>query len=450
MSYFVDRLFKEDKYSITEKFFLTILFVSVLGNGLVLVGQIGHLNPGLPYALSALITIDIISYILFKTVSPNFAYHFLQLFTINIYTASNFFVEHVSYSSLLLYPLSLVLAFYFFSRRREVVPYVLFCAIGATVTTVKFIQNYELNNVDWIMEVVILVLTFFLFFQVIDFLVSRLRKSRDEVLESQTTIKAQNNKLKENIETLKEAETVLSNKNVELEKYIESNLQLQNFAYVASHDLQAPLTSVIAFSELLQQSTGEKFTETEKRFLSSILTSANNMQSLIESLLEFSKVDSEGLKLAKIFPAQLVREVLDDISVSLEQRKAKVELIGDWPEEIVADEIKMKQLVQNLIGNGVKFSRAGVPPLVEVSCSEQEENWEIAFRDNGIGISEKSHQSIFQMFKRLHTQKEYKGTGIGLAMCRKLVEQHDGKIWLRSVLGEGTTFYVSLPKKDLH
>jgi len=452
MSYLSDRLFNKDKYSTTERFFLIILCVSILGNALALVGQINNLNPGLPYVLAGLILIDIIAYILFKKVSPNFGYHFLQFFTINLYCASNLFVENISYSGILLYPLSLTLAFYFFSNRNEVIPYVFFCLLGAGVTSVKFIQKSNLEHVDWMLETIVLVLTFFLFYLVVDFLISGLRKSRDEVLaresdlkESQGTVEAQNEKLKDNIKILEETKSDLSNKNIELEKYIESNLQLQNFAFVASHDLQAPLTSVIAFSELLQQSTSDKFTETEKRFLSSILTSANNMQSLIQALLEFSKVDSEDLSLTQLSPEKLVREVLNDISVSLEQRGATVNLKGEWPEKIVADEIKMKQLVQNLIGNGVKFSRSGVAPVVEVACSLNENDWLFSFQDNGIGIPEKSQQTIFQMFKRLHSQKEYKGTGIGLAMCRKLVEQHNGKIWLTSVPGEGTTFLVSLP-----
>jgi PAS domain S-box-containing protein len=238
---------------------------------------------------------------------------------------------------------------------------------------------------------------------------------------------------------------LLNAQNADLQTYIESNMQLENFAYIASHDLRAPIRNIVSFSNLLERKLSNRLDKSEQEFLQFIINSAVNMQALIEDLLTFSRANTSKRQLTKIPFPMLIDELEHELQSLITDKNAVV----IWPEEsfdIYADRIKLKQLLHNLIENGLKFLTKEQQPEVSITLINQPDQWLFSVKDNGIGIEEEFLSNIFLIFKRLHSQKEYEGTGIGLALCKKLVEQHEGKIWVDSTLGEGSTFYFTIPK----
>lgn len=241
--------------------------------------------------------------------------------------------------------------------------------------------------------------------------------------------------------------TQLNDQNRELQTYIESNMQLENFAYIASHDLRAPIRSIVSFSNLLEKRLGDRLQASEKEYLDFIARSAVSMQMLIEDLLSFSRANTVKRQLERIPMNNFWEELQTDFLN--QENKDKIHLKANFSEEtIVADRIKLRQVLQNLINNASKFIPAERTPSVEVNLSTLPGEWLFSVQDNGIGIAEEFQETIFLIFKRLHNQEEYEGTGIGLALCKKLVEQHEGRIWVESTPGEGSTFYFTI-RKDL-
>jgi len=227
-----------------------------------------------------------------------------------------------------------------------------------------------------------------------------------------------------------------------------SNRELEQFASVASHDLQEPLRKIEAFGDRLKMSR-EALNEQSRDYLDRILSSATRMRTLINDLLSFSRVATRAQPFKPVQLAVIAKEVVGDLEGRLQQTQGQVEL-GELP-EIEADPTQMRQLFQNLIGNALKFHRDGVPPVVRVSAAQSEslpENVTLTVADNGIGFEEQYLDRIFEVFQRLHGRNEFEGTGIGLAICRKIVERHGGSITARSKPGDGSTFLVTLPVKQ--
>ncbi|HAK61475.1 MAG TPA: diguanylate cyclase, partial [Nitrospiraceae bacterium] len=235
-----------------------------------------------------------------------------------------------------------------------------------------------------------------------------------------------------------------------------SNKELENFAYVASHDLQEPLRKVTAFGDQLQTKYGKKLGEKGGDYLERMRGAAQRMQSLIKNLLTYSRVTTKAQPFVPVNLGSVAREVLSDLEVRIVQTKGRVD-VDDLP-IIDADPLQMRQLFQNLIANALKFHRDGDPPVVTIRSAlisgngtggEQSnaagELCRITFSDNGIGFDEKYIDRIFGVFQRLHGRNEYEGTGIGLAICRKLVERHGGTITTTSTPGQGAVFTVLLP-----
>ncbi len=237
----------------------------------------------------------------------------------------------------------------------------------------------------------------------------------------------------------------LNEKNIQLEKYINSNLQLENFAYIASHDLKAPLRSLSSFAYLLKNSSEGSLDEKSKKFLDIILTSARHMQILIEDLLEFSRVNTQKLQVQEIVPAKLIKNVMTDIQKEIEQTNAIIN-INSLPKVIVADEIKMFQLFLNLIRNAIKFHKKDQQAIIDISGTELSEHWEFHVKDNGIGIKEEHFEKIFNIFEKLHSNDVYEGTGLGLTICTKIVDQHEGTMSVSSKIDEGSTFSFTISK----
>jgi PAS domain S-box-containing protein len=234
---------------------------------------------------------------------------------------------------------------------------------------------------------------------------------------------------------------------------VRSNAELEQFAYVASHDLQEPLRKVQAFGDLLAGACGAALSEEGQDYLRRMQSAARRMQLLIDDLLTFSRVTSQAKPYVEVDLARTAREVLSDLEARLRDTHGRVE-VGELP-RLDADPVQMHQLLQNLIGNALKFHRPNEPPVVEVRGrvlnggpgASPDEVCEITVRDNGIGFDEKYRDRIFVPFQRLHGRGEYEGTGMGLAICRKIVERHRGTISARGEPGRGATFVVLLPRR---
>jgi signal transduction histidine kinase len=236
-----------------------------------------------------------------------------------------------------------------------------------------------------------------------------------------------------------------------------SNRELQDFAYVASHDLQEPLRKIQAFGDRLQERYGSALGDQGRDYLERMQNAAGRMSQLIKDLLDFSRITTTGQPFVRVDLAQVAREVLGDLEILIEKSGGQVEL-GALP-TIDADPSQMRQLLQNLVGNGLKFHQAGATPSVAISADAVPQTpnngdtpsadvCQLRVRDNGIGFDEKYLDRIFNVFQRLHGRGEYAGTGIGLAICRKIAERHGGSITANSELGKGATFVVTLPLKQ--
>jgi light-regulated signal transduction histidine kinase (bacteriophytochrome) len=231
---------------------------------------------------------------------------------------------------------------------------------------------------------------------------------------------------------------------------------LEQFAYVASHDLQEPLRKIRTFGDRLQMKCADQLDEVGTDCLLRMQSAAERMQTLIEGLLSLSRVTTQAQNFVVVDLAAIAGEVVSDLEGQIEHVAGQVE-IGHLP-AIQADPLQMRQLLQNLIANGLKFHRVDQPPVVKVygrfvhgrerrkaGVSITEEQCKIVVEDNGIGFEQKHHERIFGVFQRLHPRDVFEGMGIGLALCRKIVERHHGTITARSVPGEGSAFEILLP-----
>ena len=219
-----------------------------------------------------------------------------------------------------------------------------------------------------------------------------------------------------------------------------SNKELEQFAHIASHDLQEPLSTIIGFSNILIKDK-EFDSENFKKFLSYISKSANRMSIQIKSLLEYSRI---GQSKSKEYTDcnLLVKNIIQSLSNSIENSRAEIE-VEDLP-NLTLFKMEFQSIFQNLISNAIKYVPKGRTPKIKIWAIKEKQHCKFAIQDNGIGVSKDNYQKIFIVFKRLHRQTEYPGTGIGLAHCQKVVDMHKGNIWLESEPGAGTTFYFTI------
>jgi signal transduction histidine kinase len=247
-----------------------------------------------------------------------------------------------------------------------------------------------------------------------------------------------------------ELETEVAERRRAEEELARSNAELEQFAYVASHDLQEPLRKIQAFGDLLATRDGEALSEQGRDYLERMQNAARRMQTLINDLLAFARVSTRGQPFAPVDLTEVAREVVSDLHIRIEQSGGRVEL-GDLP-QIDADHTQMRQLLQNLVGNALKFQQDDTAPLIKVYGQllngREQPLCQINVEDNGIGFDEKYLDRIFIPFQRLHGRDEYGGTGIGLAICSKIVQRHGGSITAESTPGRGSTFIITLPTKQ--
>lgn len=248
-----------------------------------------------------------------------------------------------------------------------------------------------------------------------------------------------NTMLIEEIQSHKATEEKLEHQTIELKR---SNEELQQFAYIASHDLQEPLRMVASFTQLLKRRYKDKLDNDANEFIDFAVDGVKRMQELINDLLQFSRVTTQAKDLEKVDLNPVIEKVKRNLMQSIEESKA--EIIFEKMPTINADDFQMVELFQNIIGNGIKY-RGDRTPSINIKAKDLGDRWQISIGDNGIGIEEQYFEKIFLIFQRLHTKNEYSGTGIGLAICKKIIERHSGEIWVDSELGKGTTFHFTIP-----
>ena len=223
-----------------------------------------------------------------------------------------------------------------------------------------------------------------------------------------------------------------------------SNTDLQQFAYVASHDLQEPLRMVASYTQLLEERYQDKLDTDAKEFIQFAVDGALRMQRLINDLLSYSLVGARQKPVKPTDCNSVLSQVIANLSVTIEQNN--VIITNDDLPTVMADASQMQELFKNLVGNAIKF-RSEHAPRVHVSAKQNGNKWLFSVQDNGLGIDPQYNDKIFLIFQRLHSKEEYPGTGIGLAICKRIVERHGGKIWVDSNVGMGSTFYFTLPLK---
>ncbi|MCR4336300.1 MAG: ATP-binding protein [Candidatus Omnitrophica bacterium] len=231
-----------------------------------------------------------------------------------------------------------------------------------------------------------------------------------------------------------------------MDELARSNKELEQFAFLAAHDLQEPLRAANSYTQLLARKYRGKLDDHADKILSSILESTERMQKLIQSLLKYSQAGKGNIQLKELDSNIVLQRAIENLKVNIEESSAQIRYNG-CP-VIRGDEVQLMQLFQNLIHNSIKFRKKEDIPHIHISARLENNHWVFSVQDNGIGIEPEYTKSVFDLFRRLHTQSEYLGSGIGLSLCKRIVESHQGKIWVESETGEGTTVCFTIPKTE--
>lgn len=273
-----------------------------------------------------------------------------------------------------------------------------------------------------------------------------LRRARDnleiQVAERTEELRDANARLLVELDERRQAEHRLAQYARELAR---SNAELEQFASVASHDLQEPLRMVASFTQLLARRYRGKLDQDADEFIGFAVDGATRMQTLINDLLTYSRVGTRGKPFGPTDCEAILKMALDNLAGAIEESGAVI--TSSHLPTVSADEVQLIQLIQNLIANAIKFC-GQESPQIQVSAERKGHEWVFAVKDNGIGIAPEHQERIFMIFQRLHHRTEYPGSGIGLAICQKIVERHGGRIWLESQPGKGSTFYFSIPEGE--
>lgn len=231
----------------------------------------------------------------------------------------------------------------------------------------------------------------------------------------------------------------------QMEQYIQSNIKLEQFAHIASHDLRSPLRTVLSYTGLIMNKFGDTISEEFRSHLDYVYKGAKQMDDLTSDLLEFAEVNSMNLEMEAFDARSMIQDIVDILEFDIRQFDAKV-ILESLPETIHGDKQKLQRVFHNLISNALKFIKKGIKPSIQISCQQKGENFIFMVRDNGIGIESDYQKKIFNSFQRLNNQSNYQGSGLGLAMSKQIIEQHQGRIWVKSKIGEGSTFYFTVPR----
>ena len=241
----------------------------------------------------------------------------------------------------------------------------------------------------------------------------------------------------------------LANEKINLQnKALESsNEELQQFAYVASHDLKEPLRMIGSYTSLLKRRYLNNLEPTAHEFMDFVTDGVKRMEILLNDLLLYSRANSGEMKLDKVNTQMTLSVVMNNLQQRISDQNAVVNINYDNLPIVNGSKTHLNQLFQNLISNGIKFTK-DVSPVIDVDCQKTDDKYIFSVKDNGIGIDKENSKKIFEMFRRLHTKEEFEGTGIGLATCKKIVEKHGGEIWVESEVGKGSAFFFTVPIKE--
>ena len=273
----------------------------------------------------------------------------------------------------------------------------------------------------------------------------RLEKERqltEELSSANEELQAISEEVQTSNDELRHAQTNLTKLITELKI---SNKELEQFAYVASHDLQEPLRMITSFTQLLEKRYKGQLDEDADDYIAFVVDGAHRMKDLIDDLLEFSRLNTEVREFELVIMEIALEDVLRNLKPAIKENNAQI--THDYLPNILGDHVQIIQLLQNLIGNAIKF-KGNNPPDIHISAKDNEDEWLFSINDKGIGIDKNHQKQIFSIFKRLHTREEYPGTGIGLSISKRIVERHGGQIWIESELGKGSTFYFTITKRD--
>ncbi len=273
-------------------------------------------------------------------------------------------------------------------------------------------------------------------------LVSSFNDMLSEIERREAELERQTRELQEEVAARVEAQRELA---AHADELVRSNRELENFAYVASHDLQEPLRMVASYTQLLAEEYRGKLGEEADEYIGFAVGGATRMQALIQALLAYSRISTVDDRKTTVDADEILATVIGDLSAVIAESGARV-VTHPLP-SVVTDPSRLAQVLQNLISNAIKYRRGA--PVIEVDARQDEDQWVFSVKDNGIGIESRYSDRVFLMFQRLHTQSEYEGTGIGLALCKRIVERQDGKIWLESEPGSGSTFFFTIPTAAL-
>lgn len=269
-------------------------------------------------------------------------------------------------------------------------------------------------------------------------------ESRDEIVLLSRAVNKMSKNLKQMFGDVEKTAIFLQQKNLDLEA---SNKELARFSYIVSHDLQEPLRKIVGFIEILKTDLQGKFDAKSEGHMDYVIDGARHMSSLIKDLLEFSNAGRVDLQMKKINLNNLVAEVISTMSEITKEKKAQVTC--DALPALDSVSPLVSRVFQNLIDNAIKFCPSDRAPCIHISSKEEASQWQFSVKDNGLGIEAVYLDKIFDVFTRLHHRNKYPGTGIGLAICKKLIERHGGKIWAESTLGRGTTVFFTIPKNQV-
>ncbi len=311
-------------------------------------------------------------------------------------------------------------------ERSRATPVIFLTAVGRTQAEV--FRGYEVGAVDYLMKPLV-----------------------PEILRSKVRVFLE---LHEKTEEVKEMNALLERRVLERtadlrrrgEELARSNAELQQFAYAVSHDLQEPLRTITSFLQLLERKSGGKLEGEPLEYLRIVVESSRRLHALIHDLLRYIQLGARPPEPEEVDLEGLVSRVELQLAAAISEKEALLSR-RDLP-KVMGDPVLLSQLFQNLVSNALKFCRDRRPE-VEVGGREEAGEWVLWVKDNGIGIEPPYHERVFRIFQRLHTREEYPGTGMGLAICKKIVDRHGGRIWVESRGGDGTTFFFTLPKTGL-
>jgi len=364
------------------------------------------------------------SLILHRRQKKYIAYHLFIIGTIVPYNLATIFFETNLIAPVLVYPSLILLSFFYFERSKENVFYLVVCLISEFI----FVYKLESSIAQKVPFSTFINGCFLISYTLITYFMSKIHLG---------TLNKTNNELKEQ-------ERIIKEKNKELEVYIAKNMQLEDFQHLAAHELQTPLNNIGNFSVLLTEKLKDKIPKDDYKLLNFINQGSQDIKELISTLLQYNQLSTNELSFSKFDPRKIINEIIYKLNEKVVEENVIIQ-IKTMPKSILADKELISTVLENLIMNAIKFQSEKRQTLITIEGLQRNGYWYFSVQDNGIGIHSKFKDRIFLMFKKLHINEEHQGLGFGLAFCKKIIEKHNGRIWVEHGEQHGSIFYFALP-----